>query len=97
MKPTTQKTVLLATVLGLQSCITSALWGLDLDEDEDDRSAYCQRDGRKKHRSTKFEDVGLRILLTPVTLGLDLLTAPLQGCMNDDDEDCNRRRSRRCR
>ena len=97
MKPIARHAVLLTASLLLQSCFPMALWGLDTDDDDDD-SYYAQRNGchrERKREPLTWETFGCRLLLTPITLGLDLLTSPIQACLDDDDdESCERRRRR---
>ena len=62
----------LVLLLALQSCFTTALWN-------DAR----ERDGERCHERMS---IGGRLALTPLTLLLDLLTAPIQAWLEDDDD-----------
>ena len=67
---------LLALLLCLQSCFTTALWSLDSGDG----------DGCDGASSWTLDDVLWRIALTPLTLLLDCATAALQ----DGADDCGR-------
>jgi hypothetical protein len=83
----------LALAASLSGCITTALWGGEVrrepDEciDEVEASFHFDVDDDDSPPLT-FEDVGLRILLTPFTLILDCLSFPVQAWIygwGDDD------------
>lgn len=71
----------------LPSCFTVHLWGLGLEDDDHDGS-YSIADG--DHGPPFMEALPVRLLLTPLTILLDVCTAPVQaylfGWEDDDDE-----------
>ena len=91
-----------ALLLSLQSCFTLGLWGFDYtgDADSDDESSFEFRDEPADLPWT-WKAVGLRVLLTPIALALDVVTSPVQcailgiGWLGSDDEADDRGRSRR--
>ncbi len=72
----------------LQSCFTAAVWGF-YPEDEYDpvsgttESSFTYDEGTEWSWSL----LGLRILATPFSLGLDCLTLPVQLFLWGDDDD----------
>lgn len=83
---------MLLCCLSLQSCFTTILWGLDQDGDE-----WAGESGVECDDDTEWTwDLFLgRLLLTPIAIGLDALTCPVQSFFwGEDDErrDCKRRR-----
>src|SRR5262245_2253404 len=75
MLPPRPRAALLAVLLAmpvLPSCFTSALWGVD-DHDH--------------HHSITWHGFVERLLLTPLTLALDIATAPVQALCGGDDDD----------
>ncbi|MBK8979663.1 MAG: hypothetical protein IPM29_27505 [Planctomycetes bacterium] len=92
--------VALGALLALPSCFTAALWGVDVfgaDEEFPDPPPAAGADESDVDWST--EAIMGRVLLTPIAVGLDLLTCPIQawllGLADDDDEGHDRRRRRR--
>lgn len=79
-------TAFAACALLLQSCFTSALWEMNDDDDVQPRNASYRITHPEKDDGWGLEDIGLRILATPVTLILDLITSPIQAWF--DDEEC---------
>ena len=81
-----------ATVVSLPlvctSCFTLALWGLTPSDDDD---PCCHDDGVtfevEADADWSWDAIGLRLLLTPLSLGLDVLTAPVQCILLADDDD----------
>lgn len=70
------------------SCFTMGLWGL-LPEDEEDpctgnHDVVFELDADAEW---SWDAIGLRLLLTPFALGLDVLTAPVQCVLLADDDD----------
>lgn len=72
------------------SCFTMGLWGFGPEYDED----LCTGRGETvfeydEHTEWSWGLLGLRLLLTPVTLALDVVTCPLQCVLlGDGDDDC---------
>ena len=72
------------------SCFTMGLWGFFPEDDVDPVTA---------EESTTFEYdndtewswglFGLRVLLTPISLGLDCLTCPVQAWLFFDEDHCD--------
>jgi hypothetical protein len=77
----------------LSSCFTLGLWGF-APEDDADPATGCESYSYDPETPWSWGLLGLRVLLTPLTLCLDCLTAPLQ-CCSDDHED-HRHSHRRC-
>jgi hypothetical protein len=71
----------------LSSCFTMALWGFLPDTDTDPVSgsdeATFTYDPQTKWSWSMFL---LRVALTPVTLGLDCVTCPVQAVLFDSDD-----------
>ncbi len=72
------------------SCFTMGLWGVLPDSEVDafthqEETVFAYDEGTEWSWSL----LGLRILLTPVTVGLDVLTCPVQAVLfGNDDDDC---------
>lgn len=64
------------------SCFTMGLWGF-LPQEEFDPCTGQSETVYEYDDETRWswELVGLRLLLTPLSLGLDLVTSPVQACM----------------
>ena len=80
--------VLFAFVATHPACFTSKLWSGELDLDEPQKPKLVERHPDRPIDSS-FEAVAIRVVATPVTLALDLLTSPLQVlwlCLVDEDE-----------
>jgi uncharacterized protein YceK len=85
-------TLLLAVLLS--GCFTGALWGFTPEEECD---AYGNQETSLEYdHDTKWSWglVAIRIVATPFTLLLDVLTSPVQACafcqdVDKDEEDCN--------
>lgn len=95
MKPLRLVTVCALSTL-LCSCFTMGLWGF-LPEDDTDPITGDEETAFAYDEETEWswELLGLRVLLTPVTLCLDCVTAPVQCFLwggDDDDDHCRRRR-----
>lgn len=87
--------VIVASSLLLCSCFTMGLWGF-WPEDAADPATRQEETTFTYDEDTEWswELLGLRILLTPVTLCLDGVTCPVQ-CLfwgDDDGDRCRRRR-----
>lgn len=81
--------VLLAAMLCLPSCFTLGLWGFTPETETDDRGREEEVMVYDPETEWSWSLLGLRVLLTPVTLTLDLATAPLQALFwATDDDDC---------
>jgi hypothetical protein len=68
----------------LPGCFTSALWGKDLDD--------TSLTSEETYEHEKPVPLWIRIVCTPLAIALDILTAPLQDLVSDeddDDDDCN--------
>lgn len=72
------------------SCFTLGLWGC-FPEDEADpvTGEYSTAFAYDPETEWSWELVGMRLLLTPFTLGLDLVTCPVQ-CLMFGDGECGR-------
>jgi hypothetical protein len=88
--PLSSRVLASATAVSLlslcSSCFTCALWGVAWDDGSDEYSsevATCDDD-----TEWTWESVGLRLLLTPLALGLDLLTCPVQCAISGDEKKC---------
>ena len=70
----------------LTSCMTTAIWGGSIEEDEDGSSSLSFSGGRPLS-----DDVWVKILATPFAIVLDICTYPIQACMYgwDDEDDCD--------
>ncbi len=71
----------------LTGCMTTAIWGGSIEEDEDGSSSLSLSGGR-----AISDDVWVKIAATPFALIFDICTYPIQACMygwNDDEEDCD--------
>ena len=84
----------LAVVLlipALQGCFTLSLWGAEETQFEDQNTGRV-RDGigwplpAGSERKPDAVEIARRILLTPFTLVLDLVTLPIQVGLMDDEE-----------
>lgn len=92
-------------LLALQSCFTLGLWGFDYTPDADgadrDDSSNFEFSDEPGDPPWTWKAVGLRVLLTPIALALDIVTSPVQcavlgiGWLGSDDDDRDQRRSRR--
>ena len=82
------KMLLLAVLfLPMQSCFTVHVWGGTLSKKGQD-SIYSFEDA-----DITWDDVWLRVLLTPVSLGLDCVTMPVQlFFLGDTDDSASHRR-----
>jgi hypothetical protein len=71
------------------SCFTLGLWGF-FPEDEEDAATGEYSTGFAYDPETEWswELVGLRLLLTPFSLGLDVLTCPVQCVVFCSDAEC---------
>ena len=89
-------TVVLLPLL-LSSCFTAMLWGF-APEDEVDAWTGKEETVFTYQAETKWSWglLGLRVLLTPLTLCLDCVTAPVQCWLNGDDDDCHHHKHHRC-
>lgn len=72
----------------MTGCMTTAIWGGSIDEDEDGSSTLNYSGGR-----AISDDVWVKIAATPFALLFDVCTYPIQACIygwNDDDgDDCD--------
>ncbi len=89
----------LVVVFGLStllcSCFTLGLWGFEQEDDADPVTGEEALFAYDEETRWSWELLGLRILLTPVTLCLDCVTAPVQCFLwggDDDDDHCRRHR-----
>ena len=90
--------LLLATTLLpllLSSCFTMGLWGFT---PETERDAFTGKEestfAYDEETEWSWQLFCLRVLLTPVTVGLDCLTCPVQAVLffaDDDDDGCSDR------
>jgi hypothetical protein len=73
--------------LVLQGCFTMGLWGFFPEEEEDftgqSETAYAY----DPETEWSWSLLALRVLLTPVTFGLDCLTCPIQAFLFGSDDD----------
>lgn len=74
--------LLAAMLLALPSCFTMAVWGVEARGSNDTKT---ERDDSE--RAWSWGRFGFRILLTPIALCLDCLTAPLQVSLRSDNDD----------
>ena len=80
----------------LCSCITARVWGFDSEPDAADAGKVQWSSEACDHPALAWWQ---RVLLTPLTLAADIVTAPLQCwlCLDADDEnDCRPRPRRGC-
>ena len=76
-----------ALVLLLPSCFTVALWGGTIEDSDGDGADEVELD-------PTAADVGeflLKVLITPVTVVLDICTSPVQAWLygwEDEEDDC---------
>jgi len=85
-----KSTLLAALLLVTPSCFTMITWGFEPVEETNEltgrEESFMQYDPETEW---SWELVGLRILITPLMLGLDIATAPIQAFFFwDDDDDC---------
>lgn len=74
--------------LACTSCFTLGLWGFE--PIGDSSSCHGSDDGTFEldtDADWSWDAIGLRLLLTPFALGLDVLTAPVQCVLLADDDD----------
>lgn len=80
----------------LSGCFTFGLWGVYL---EDERDPFTGRETASyvydKSTEWSWSLFLMRVILTPVTLCLDCLTAPVQAILADDDDQNCRRNERK--
>ena len=79
----------------LQSCFTMSLWGLDSDRGRDEGTGEFGRECDDDDTEWTWDLFLGRLLLTPIAIGLEALTCPVQSFFaGEDDErrDCKRRR-----
>lgn len=76
--------LLVALLLVLPSCFTMAVWGVDVNRSHDNETEQYEPEAE-----WSWGRFGMRVLLTPIALCLDCLTAPLQVALlkGDDDDD----------
>jgi len=90
------RTLALLSCFWLSSCFTLGLWGFQPDYDDVDPVTGQPAYAYDEDTEWSWGLLGLRLLLTPVTLALDCVTCPVQGalglCGDDDDDDCNKHR-----
>lgn len=87
---------LLVLPMLLSSCFTMGLWGF-LPETE--RDAFTGEDettfAYQEDTEWSWGSFLTRLLLTPLTVGLDVVTCPVQAFLfGDDDDDCEHRHRR---
>ena len=69
----------LACLLLLPSCFTFGVWGFELESEQDPRSGRVENTmAYDAETEWSWELFAFRLLLTPIALGLDCLTAPVQ-------------------
>jgi|GEM_PF-5892051 len=77
-----------AVLLLLPSCFTFGLWGFELDSERDSQSGRVENSmSYDSETEWSWELLAFRLLLTPVALGLDCLTAPLQVWLWGEGDD----------
>lgn len=74
------------------SCFTMGLWGFPVAEEADPCTGRTETSFRYDDDTEwSWDMIGLRLLLTPLTVGLDVVTGPVQCFLLDDGEDdCGR-------
>ena len=79
----------LACLLLLPSCFTFGVWGFELESERDPRSGRVENTmAYDAETEWSWELFAFRLLLTPIALGLDCLTAPVQvWLLQEMDED----------
>ncbi len=70
----------------LTGCMTTAVWGGSIQEDDDGSSSIRASGGE-----ALSDNVLVKILATPFALAFDICTYPIQACMYgwDDEDDCD--------
>ena len=77
--------LMLVMLLLLPSCFTFGLWGFELDSERDPHSGRVENTmAYDSETEWSWELFAFRLLLTPIALGLDCLTAPVQVWLLDE-------------